>query len=88
MERLVALLQEVENSDIKDYQYLYENHHSAIPLIKNLLAELLITKGGNLDWDNKDILYSYGYECYPVEQDRFGWVIGAVDTEKGAITFG
>lgn len=88
MERLVALLQEVENSDIKVRQYLEEKHHSAIPLIKSLLEEVLITPGGNLDWDAKDILYGHGYDCYPVEQDRFGWVLGAVETEKGAITFG
>lgn len=88
MERLVALLQEVEKSDIKVRQYLEEKHHSAIPLIKSLLCEVMITEGGNLNWDARDILYGQGYECFAVEQDRFGWVIGAVDTEKGAITFG
>ena len=88
MDRLVALLQEIEASDIKPMDYLEEKHHSAIPLIKGLLCDLFITKGGNLDWDAKDELGQLGYSLYAVEQDRFGWVIGAVWTEKGSITFG
>lgn len=88
MERLVALLEEVDRSDIKPRDYLEENHHSAVPLIRSLLCALLITKGGNLDWDAKDELESFGFIVYPVEQDRFGWLVGAVLTEKGAITFG
>ena len=88
MDRLVYLLKEVETSDIKPMDYLEEKHHSAIPLIKGLLCDVLITEGGNLNWDAKDDLYRAGYECFPVEQDRWGWVIGAVWTEKGSITFG
>ena len=87
MDRLVALLEEVNRSDIKPRDYLEENHHSAVPLIRSLLCGLLITKGGNLDWDAKDELESYGFQVFPVEQDRYGWLIGAVQTEKGAITF-
>lgn len=88
MDRLVALLNELNASDITPRPYLEENHHSAIPLIRTLLCEVLITKGGNLDWDAKDILYSHGYDCVPVEHDRFGWVMGAVVTDKGSVTFG
>jgi hypothetical protein len=88
MERLVHLLTEVDASAITPRQYLNENDHSAVPLIKLLLGDLLITEGGNLNWDRKDELESYGFVVYPVEQDRFGWVLGAVETEKGAITFG
>jgi hypothetical protein len=88
MERLAELLEEVNNSAITPRKYIHESHHSAIPHIKYLLSELLITKGGNLDWDAKDVLEGYGYRVYPVEQDRYGWVVGAVETEKGSITFG
>lgn len=88
MERLVALLTEINNSDIRPRDYLDERHHSAVPLIKTLLCEVLITPGGNLNWDAKDILYSYGFSIYPVEQDRWGWIQGAVITTKGDITFG
>ena len=88
MDRLVHLLQEVNNSAHTPRQYLHENDHSAVPLIKSLLCDLLITEGGNLNWDAKDELESYGVEVYPVEKDQAGWIIGAVQTEKGAITFG
>lgn len=87
MERLVELLEEVNASAITPRDYLEEKHHSAVPLIRSLLCGLLITEGGNTDWDAKDELESYGFQVFPVEQDRFGWLIGAVLTEKGAITF-
>ena len=88
MDRVVTLLKEIEASAITPRDYLEESHHSAIPLLKGLLGDLLITPGGQLNWDAKDDLAKWGFVCFPVEQDRFGWVIGAVDTEKGAITFG
>jgi hypothetical protein len=87
MDRLVDLLNEVNASAITPRDYLEENHHSAVPLIRSLLCSLLITKGGNLDWDAKDELEGHGFQVFPVEQDRVGWLIGAVLTEKGAITF-
>lgn len=88
MERLVELLEQVNASAITPRDYLQEKHHSAVPLIRNLLCELLITKNGQTDWDAKTELESYGFGVFPVEQDRFGWLIGAVQTEKGAISFG
>ena len=88
MERLVHLLREVEESAITPQEYLEESHHSAVPLLKRLLEQVLITAKGNLDWDAKSDLETHGFRCFPVEQDRFGWIVGAVDTEKGAITFG
>jgi len=88
LERLVELLEEVNNSAITPRRYLDGSHHSAVPHIQGLLNGLLITKGGNLDWDAKDELESHGFQVYPVERDRSGWLIGAVVTEKGDITFG
>ncbi len=87
MDRLVSLLEEVEASAITPRDYLEENHHSAVPLIRSLLCALLITVKGNLNWDAKDELQSYGFKCFPVEQDEEGWIVGAVLTEKGAIKF-
>lgn len=87
MERLVNLLEEVNASAITPRDYLEEEHHSAVPLIRSLLCGLLITEKGNIDFDAKDELESYGFQVFPVEQDRYGWLIGAVLTEKGAIKF-
>ena len=88
MERLVQLLNEVNASDMTPRYYLESEHHSAVPLIKSLLASEMITKGGNLDWDKKDELAGYGYRLVPIEQDNWGWIVGAVVTDLGMITFG
>lgn len=88
MERLVYLLNEVNTSDISPRQFLDDNHHSAVPLIRSLLEELMITPRGHLDWDKKDELHDHGFELVPIEQDRWGWILGAVVTRVGMITFG
>ena len=84
----MKLLSEIDSSDIKPHEYLNDTHHSAVPLVKSLLCEILITKDGGVDYDAKDVIESSGYPVYPVERDGFGWMIGAVLTNKGAITFG
>ena len=88
MERLVHLLNEVDMSDISPRQFLNDTDHSAVPLIRSLLEQIVITPNGQLDWDKKDELESYGYRLVPVEQDRWGWIQGAVVTDNGLITFG
>jgi hypothetical protein len=88
MERLVYLLNEVNVSDMTPRQYLEMGHHSAVPLIKSLLEMEMITEGGNLNWDKKDELAAHGFRLVPIEQDNWGWIIGAVVTDVGMITFG
>jgi hypothetical protein len=88
MERLVHLLNEVDNADMSPKQFLNETDHSAVPLIRSLLEQLMITPGGHLNWDMKDELDAYGYRLVPIEQDRWGWILGAVVTDNGMITFG
>ena len=84
----MKLLNEVNDSDMTPQEYLNETHHSAVPLIGSLLCEMLITKDGGVDYDAKEALESHGFPVYPVERDGFGWLVGAVLTSKGAITFG
>lgn len=88
MERLVHLLNEVNDSDMSPLQFLNDTHHSAVPLIRSLLDHLMITPGGHLDWDKKDELAGHGFQLVPIEQDRWGWIQGAVVTDNGMITFG
>ena len=89
MERIVALVDEINRSDIKPRKFLEESDHSAIPLLRSLLDELLITKEGNVDWDAKYILeLENDIFIYPVERDGFGWLIGGLITDKGVVTFG
>lgn len=88
MERLVHLLNEVNDSDMTPRQFLNDTDHSAVPLIQSLLEQIVITPGGHLDWDKKDELEEHGFRLVPIEQDRWGWILGAVVTDNGMITFG
>ena len=62
-----------------------------IPIVAEIsrrAEELLITEGGNCEWDRIELLATEGYPVFPVEKDRFGWLIGGISTQKGVITYG
>jgi len=89
MEVLVAHIQTLEASDIPDRPYLTETDHPLVSVIARMLEDIFITAGGHLNHDARDrLMHDYGYELYPVEQDRWGWVIGGLQTKKGTVTFG
>lgn len=89
MDNLVALIKQVEDSDIPQRQYLSNKDHPLVSQIAVLLEDIFITAGGHMNFDAKDrFMIDYGYELYPVEQDRWGWIIGGLITCKGTITFG
>ena len=89
MEQLVTLIQELEASDVEPRLYLQNEDHPNVRTIALALQTLCITEGGNINLDVCDQLRkTYGYELYPVERDRWGWLLGGLDTKKGTITFG
>ena len=88
MDQLLSLLHEINTSDILYHDFLNESHHPAVSLIRELLYDLLISADGSVNWDIKRELEQQNVYVYPVERDRFGWLLGAVETEKGDITFG
>lgn len=89
MDKLVKLIKQVEDSDIPEQQFLSNEDHPLVPQIVVMLDELFITEGGHIDFDAKDkFMAEYGYELYPVEHDRWGWILGGLITEKGVIVFG
>lgn len=88
MDQLLSLLHEVNTSTIASHDFLNESHHPAVSLIRELLYDLLIDVDGGVNWDIKRELEGQKVYVYPVERDSFGWVLGAVETEKGDITFG
>ena len=62
-----------------------------IPEVKELsnLAEThLITRNGQCNWDEIQTLEDAGYRVFAVEQDRYSWLLGAIHTKKGIITYG
>jgi len=91
MDALVFLLHEIDTSNLPDEKnkILQAYEHSAVPLIHNQAAGLLITSEGNPDFDRIDELHSlHGYFVFPGERDRFGWVTACIQTKKGIIVFG
>jgi hypothetical protein len=59
-----------------------------IEQIQELACEVLIEKDGHPAWDNMEILRLNGYPVVPVEQDRFGWLLGGIETDNGLIIYG
>jgi len=89
MEALVALIRELEDSDLQERPYLADGDHPNVSKIAHMLEELFITAGGHMNYDLKDMfMQTYGYELYPVEKDRWGWILGGLQTSKGTIVFG
>ena len=87
MEDLITLVKRLEASNTRRLQFLEDSHHETIPQIRYLIHQLFITEDGRLDYKNKELLEGYGYKIYPIEQDSYGWLVGALATRKGSITF-
>jgi hypothetical protein len=88
MERLIDLIAQVEKDDsIPECGFiLFE--HPIIHEIKSIADTLLITDRGGCNWANIEILIDNSIEVFPVELDRFGWILGGIRTTKGIITYG
>ena len=77
------------------YNYLFskEDENKGEELLfkaANLADDAFVTYDGQVNWDNIQEFYTINNTCkiYPIEQDRFGWLIGGIKTQKGIITFG
>jgi hypothetical protein len=83
------------DDDVKYNNYLFnpEDELRGAALINSisvLADEVFITNEGHVNHENIQYLYknNKNYSVFPVEVDRFGWLIGGIETEKGVITFG
>ena len=99
MENLLKLLKQLEKSNFEKQRYLNYNFDNGCEYCSKLVKEqllkilamvdeLLIDSEGNNNWDNMEVLQKHQYYVYPGEQDRFGWLTGCIDTQKGTIVFG
>jgi hypothetical protein len=88
MERFLELIDLIEKDDtIRSSEYL-SHQIEIINEISCLADDLLITKDGHCNWDAIHELEDKKIYIFPVEKDRFGWVIGGIPTTKGIITYG
>lgn len=92
MEELVGLLELLEQDEKIESNpdnYLTETDNECIIAIGHLADKYLITADGDVNWDNVKFVREWGeFEVFPVERDRFGWLLGGIQTSKGIITFG
>jgi len=89
MASLIKLIKELEESHVKvNVDGYLDSTHPLVKKISYLAEELLITPNGKLDIDNMEILDIAGYRTFPVERDRFGWLIGGIQTSIGVVTYG
>jgi len=84
---LVAVLNEIERND--EVRSVDESmDHPAVVRARSLADDLLISASGDCAWDAISAVRRCGFPVFPVEKDRFGWVIGGIGTRKGVVAFG
>ena len=90
MEELINLLKEIdEDVTIESkYGFIPEHSNQQVQEASNIATKILITEAGKCEWRNIGLLELEGFDVFPVESDRFGWLIGGIQTRRGVITFG
>lgn len=84
LKKIIELLKEVDASDLPDnYDGFITNNE-----INNLACDSLIDSNGRCIWENHEVLGDAGFQVFPGEQDRFGWLTGCIQTKKGIIVYG
>jgi hypothetical protein len=87
---LIQALQDLEkNPDIRLFDEEFILRDNPVVLEASYIAEsVLITSSGGVDWDAVSVLGEAGYSVFPIEKDRFGWLIGGIQTGVGILTYG
>ena len=84
----MELIDKLEKDDtIKRSQYL-SHQIDIVNEISCVADDLLIMEDGHCNWDAIHSLEDKHIYVFPVEKDRFGWVIGGIPTTRGIITYG
>jgi len=83
---LIQLLQEIELDE--SIEVVDTNYVSTHPLVRAVvyLANQYLT--GDDGYGLIQQIIRKGFNIYPGEQDRFGWLIGCIQLGRGVIVFG
>ena len=94
---LIMALKDIEHGSFKKKNVLNNYTHKCvccsiminkkINAIIEMCCNLLVDEG-QTKWENIEKLRKQGFQVYPGEQDRFGWLTGCIDTQKGTIIYG
>ena len=84
LEKLIELLKNLNASELPDnYDEYIKNDE-----IESLACSTLIGSNGECLWDSHNVLNQNGFPVFAGERDRFGWLTGCIQTEKGIIVYG
>jgi hypothetical protein len=86
MEELVKLLNDLEKDENLVFSAYIDS--SIIEPIQILARSILIDDDGRPAWDAIDTLSLKGYFVFPLERDRYGWIMGGIETKKGVVRYG
>jgi|688.fasta_scaffold914710_1 hypothetical protein len=87
MDEFLEKIKALEKSDMVFSEYL-PTSDPLVSEIASMADELLIDSEGHCNWDNMKIMERNKYDVFPIERDRFGWLIGGIQTSKGIIAYG
>jgi hypothetical protein len=65
-----------------------DDRHALIQEAVDLAEQALIDEDGERDIQAEVTLALAGFPVRCIERDRRGWLIGAIETDKGLITYG
>jgi hypothetical protein len=89
VEELIAKLESIEerlkDKDLDLDDIIPEEYCTGVGY---LAEEVLISFNGQCNWENIGKLKAAGYDVFPIERDRFGWMIAGIQTGCGVITYG
>lgn len=89
MDSLVDLLLTIQNiPDLQVKKGYIVDERDVLKMCHNMLDHLLITPYGKCNWENIELLKNSGFDIYPGEKDRFGWLNGCIKLKNGIIVFG
>lgn len=81
---LILILKKIDAEEAFDFR----QDHPLVAAVKHLANECLIGEDGHPDRPNIVKVCEAGFPVLPGEMDRFGWVTGVIELERGKIVFG
>lgn len=94
MNSLLKSLRIIDTSLLDDNYDIFLNsnnskeYYSMILTIIEYANNYLINDNGECMWDNIHIITHNGFNVFPGDRDRFGWLTGCIQTKKGIIMYG
>jgi len=65
-----------------------DDRHTLIQEAVDLAEQVLVTEEGGRNYSAETSVRMAGFDVFCLEEDGCGWLIGAIETEKGLIAYG